>query len=387
VNIVQYMLGFRNADGGVVRALIDLSELLAAHGDQVTVLTVDAVDAPRAWDGQDGRPLLRTIEPRRLLKMLASAASLESVDEVIAAADVIHLHVPWDPICAQIATRARQKHVPYVVTVHGMLDDWTMAKSPAKKKAYLQFIGRAMLEQAAFVHSAAKIEAEQSEKWHPRGRSIVVPLPFDATPFASMPGPELALSRWPQLKTNQPILLSLGRLHPIKRLDWFLQAAAELRKQGRSCLVVLAGSGQPPHEQEIRSRASALGLDEHVIFTGLVGGEEKLSLFQASTLMVHPSAHESFGYSMVESLAAGVPLVTTKAVNLWPELEASGGAVIAEASPVALSAAVGSVLGNSDRLRQLSQQGRRWVQEQFHPSRLAESYQMMYESCRSISSR
>jgi len=383
VNIVQYMLGFRNADGGVVRALIDLVNLLAAHGHQVTVLTVDAVDAPRDWDGRDGRPLLKTLKPRRLLGMLADQTSLGVVDRSLTTADVVHLHVPWDPICAQIAGRARKHRVPYVVTVHGMLDDWTMSHGSAKKKTYLAVIGRRMLEGAAFVHSAAKIEAEQSARWHPRGRSIVVPLPFDAAPFASMPGPDLARSRWPALAGDRPVLLTLGRLHPIKRLNWLLEVAAELGRQGQACIVALAGSGESSHEQQLRDLAGKMGLRENVIFTGLVGGEEKRSLFQASTLMVHPSAHESFGYSMIEALATGLPLVTTKAVNLWPELHESGGAIIAEPSPAGLAASVKATLGDPERLKNMSQQGRQWVRQEFEPSRLARSYQMMYESCRS----
>src|SRR5687768_14169448 len=115
MRIVQYMQGFRHADGGVVRALIDLANALAQRGHAVDVLTLDASDAPAAWDGGAGRPRLHRLPTSRLPGPFAgrlSEAGLRTALGCIANADLLHLHVPWDPVCLRLAAAARKMHKP-----------------------------------------------------------------------------------------------------------------------------------------------------------------------------------------------------------------------------------------------------------------------------------
>ena len=62
---------------------------------------------------------------------------------------------------------------PYIVSVHGMLDDWSMEQKGLKKRIYLWLAGRKLLEQAYRVHTTAEGEAQQAGKWYPRGKSVV----------------------------------------------------------------------------------------------------------------------------------------------------------------------------------------------------------------------
>ncbi len=189
MNIVHYMAQFRVESGGVMRAVLDMCQALAVRGENVTLVTFDRTDVPRDWSGRDGKPSVVTVRKARRRLDRASAARLR---QTLADADVVHLHVPWDAVCLQVARLARAAHVPYLVSVHGMLDDWCMAQSRIKKRLYLALGGRRFLERAGAVHCTAEAEARQSSKWYPRGRAVVVPLIVDVAPYQDLPGPQLA---------------------------------------------------------------------------------------------------------------------------------------------------------------------------------------------------
>ena len=376
MKIIQYMLGFRNADGGVVRAVIDLCNALALRGHSVTVLTTDASDAPPEWNGGAGRPAMRKLAFSRMLPALLSRAALAQARETFAGADVIHLHVPWDPICAQLGRLARSTDIPYVLTVHGMLDDWTMASKAAKKRIYLRLAGRRLLERAAFVQCGAASEMEQSRRWYPRGRSVVVPLLFDLEPFKILPGPELARQKFAALNGAHANILYVGRLHPIKRIEMLLDAVQQLTNQ--QIRVLIAGSGDASYEEHLRGEVARRKLNDRVAFLGFVGGPEKLSLYQAADVVVHPSAHESFGFVLVEALACGTPVITTRAVNIWPELQQSGGAIITDQTSQAIAHAVEGALENRQRLADMGRAGRQWVSNHLDADRLSGEYESLY---------
>lgn len=383
MKIVQYMLGFRNADGGVVRAVIDLCNALAQRGHQVIALTTDASDAPRNWDGKANRPELRMLAVSRLAPMLASRAALSLARDAFGDAHIIHLHVPWDPVCAQLARLARSMSIPYVLTPHGMLDDWTMNEKSAKKRLYLGLAGKRLLERAAFVHCSAHVEAQQSAKWYPRGRSSVVPLPFDLEPYRNLPGEQAARREFPQLSQRDPVVLYLGRLHPIKRIEMLLDAVAQVVDTGTPLQLVVAGTGDADYERMLRQRAASSKLAQRIVFTGFISGQRKLSIYQAADFFVLPSAHESFGYAALEALACGTPAIVTRAVNIWSELESSGGVLVTGESAESLAAGLRQLAADGASRQRMGELGRAWTFHYFDPQRGIELYERMYRDAAS----
>src|SRR5690606_36946062 len=73
-------------------------------------------------------------------------------------------------------------------------------------------------------------------------------------------------------------------------------------------------------EQLARSR----GVAERIRFVGMISGPLKLSLYQSADVFVLPTHQENFGLVLIEALACGTPVVTTRGVDIWPELEAAG---------------------------------------------------------------
>ena len=166
------------------------------------------------------------------------------VERVLALAAAYERAAPAGDLAERALAHARtQLGKPYVLSIHGMLDEWNIAQKSFKKRLYLALGGRAMLEKAAAIHCTAQAEQDQSERWYPRGRSAVIPLLFDLSPFDPLPGPELARAKFPQTITDKPVILFVGRLHAIKRIELLIAAASELRKLGQSFKLAIAGPG------------------------------------------------------------------------------------------------------------------------------------------------
>ncbi len=382
MKIVHYLNRFVLADGGVVRAVLDLAAALAARGHEVVVLTHTDTDIPASWrSGQPGAPRLVKLDtPTNPLARL-NRASVARAAEALNGADALHLHTPWEPSNPQLAGAARAAGVPHIVSVHGMLDDWCMTQSAAKKRFYWTLTGRKLLETAAVVHCTAQAELEQAHKWFPRGTGRVIPLVFDLEPFANLPGPDAARSRFPTLAGAQLKILFLSRVHPKKGLEVLIDAAAALAQQGVELTLSIVGTGDEAYTQMIRQRAeSALG--SRAALLGLVTGTDKLSVYQAADLMAIPTSQENFGFVFPEALACRTPVITTKGVDIWPELEASGGAAIVDATPDAFAAAIRRLASDRAALIRMGELGREWVFRELDGGRVVERYEALYADAR-----
>ncbi len=383
MKIVHYKGTLRLEKGGDVRAVLDMCGQLAERGHDVSLLTYDPADAPREWhDAEPGRPRVVTVE--RLWGRLPrlGRAGLERARECIRDADVVHLHVPWDPVCRQLARIALRCRVPYVVSLHGMLDDWSMLQKGFKKRAYLALGGRGLLHRAQAVQCTAEAERDQSSKWYPQGHPAVVPYVVDVAPYLELPGPAEARQSFPEVFGDppMPVVLFLSRLHEKKGLERLIEAAARLRGRGVDFKVAIAGTGKPAYVDSLRELGHRLGLDDRLFFLGFVGGTTKVSLYEAADVFVLPTSQENWGLVLTESLACRTPVVTTRGVDIWRELQRSGGAVIVESDPDELAGAIGGLLDDPDARQAMGRQARSWVLETLDPDRVIERYDALYRA-------
>ena len=379
---VHYLRRVRLEDGGVVRVVLDICSLLALRGNHVTLLTTDPTDVPSTWEaGDKNLPRAATIRVPRLLGTLPIEA-----ESAIRNAHILHLHTPWGTpwgFCnMSFARSAKRLRVPYIVSIHGMLAEWSLRQNWLKKWLFLTLVGRRFLAGAARVHCTAAAELEQASRFLRHGSGIVMAYPVDLSSFADLPGTERALSEYPELTGETPRLLFLSRLHPKKRPDLLIEAAARLDKGGQPCQLILAGPGEPAYVAELQQLALERGLVRRVLFPGMVTGLTKVSLYQAADVFVLPTSHENFGIVLVEAMAAGTPVITTHAVDIWQELQ-SAGAVIVDQDPAQIATAIRSLIADLPMARQRGQQGREWVFRELDADRVIGAYERMYRDvCR-----
>ena len=376
MRILHYLPRVSIAEGGVTRAVLDLTDALARTGQDVTLLTYSDEDVPPEWAGAERAPRVELVDAPAWPGGLFSPGQRRSLEPRVAAADVVHLHAPWTLSNRQLASLARRSGTPYVLSIHGMLDDWSMSQRRLKKRAYLALGGRALLERAAAVHCTAAFEEEQAKKWFPGGRAETIPLVFDVSLFEG----EIDASRAPgPPPAGRPRLLFLSRIHEKKGLDRLIRAAAAIADEGLETDVLIAGTGEEAYVERMRALAAELGMAERTHFLGLVKGAEKAALYASADLFVLPTSQENFGFVCPEALACGTPAVTTRGVDIWPELEESGGAVIVENTPEGIAGGVRELLADAARREEMGRRGREWVLSRFSGDRVAREYVSLYE--------
>lgn len=379
MRIVYYLQRVDLADGGVVRAVLDMAGAMAKLGEDVVIATVDGQDIPvEWWDGKPGVPRAVLVgESVGFLGRLGSP-EIQRLKNAIAEADVLHLHGPWEFSNIQAATIARGEGVPYIVSTHGMLDEWPMAQKSIKKRIYLALFAGKMLRSATRIHTTAEAEREQVSRWVPAQKDSTIPCIMDLEPYRVLPGSDEAQEVFPRLRTEALKLLFLSRLHIKKGIDVALRELAQLRDDGLSAQLFIAGTGEESYVSQLRQQVDDLRLQDHVQFLGLVTGQLKLSLFQACDLMLLPTSQENFGLALTESIACGTPVVTTRGTDIWRELEASGGAVITDRKAGSFANVIMELSTDRQALLERGERARNYVFDWLAPEVVGALFHKLY---------
>lgn len=379
MRIVHFLTRVRTEDGGVARATLDLCGALASAGHDVTLVTFEARDVPDAWkNGEPGCPRVEELPPINGPIKLFSRWARRRLEMILSRADVAHIQELWLPPAAQVAQVARRVGTPYILSVHGMLDDWAMAQKSFKKQAYLKLVGNRMIRGARVVHCAAAGEARQAQRWLPQQLADIVPLLLDIEPYRILPSRGTSRAGLPG-DAGAPTVAFLGRVHPQKGIDRLIEAAGALARAGEATEVLIAGTGAPEYLDELKQLAASLGIADRVHFLGHVLGADKVRLLRGADMLVLPSFQESFGLVLVEALACGTPVITTRAVDISPELETSGSSIIIETpTPAAVGGAISQLLRDPARRIDMGEAGRRWVLEYLDRDRVLAQFDGLY---------
>jgi glycosyltransferase involved in cell wall biosynthesis len=322
-----------SSTGGIGRHVVSLARGLVARGDEVTVFgprqTQERFDFARygaAFAPVDTASAAGTLALRRDLAVLNPV--------------IVHAHGLRAGLAAGLAAAPG---VPLVVTWHNGLVRHGMGA-----------IVRRLLERRVARRADVTLGASQELVVRARavgGRDVrlgPVAAPDLPTPVRTPAEVRAELG----MADGQPLLVSVGRLHPHKGYDVLVEAAARWRTRKPAPLVVVAGSGpaylQLAHEIS-HKRAPVL----------LLGNRDDIAdLLAAADLAVVTSVLEARQMFAQEALRAGVPLVAT-AVGGLPELVGAAAVLVPPRDVDALDKAVTGLLDDPDRRAELARLGPR----------------------------
>jgi len=158
----------------------------------------------------------------------------------------------------------------------------------------------------------------------------VVPTGIDLGKFQNMVGPRFRDKHG--IAEDEKVILYLGRMGDEKNVELVVESMAELRKRNVEKLrFVIAGGGPDGYMKKLKKLASSLKLDD-IIWTGFITGQDWLDCYGAADITFFPSVTETQGLVVIESLAAGVPLVSVKAIGPASTMDGERGCLWAEAN-------------------------------------------------------
>lgn len=190
------------------------------------------------------------------------------------------------------------------------------------------------------------------------------------------PGAGAAYFQQPAPETqSRPYVLYTGAVEPRKNLDRLLDAWLALPRDYRQAfeLRIAGPTGWQANNTEARLKAA-----EGVRRLGYVPETQLPDLFRRATLFVYPSLYEGFGLPVVQAMASGVPVITSRVSSL-PEVAGEAAEYVNPRSTVDLAAALRRLLDDPARRAQLGAAGQARA-ARFRWSRCAEATWRLLES-------
>ena len=256
--------------------------------------------------------------------------------------DVVHTH---SPVPAVVARAALWRHpVPFVHTEHNVWPRY----HPATRA-----LNALTLRRNAYVIAVSEAVAASLPTSGPPVETIVHGVDRDR--FRNGAEHRRAARQALGLPETACVIGTVGHLTPKKGHARLLEATAELAPRHPALRTVIVGRG--PLEQALRAQARALGIEEQVVFAGLRA--DVPDILPAFDVFVLPSLFEGLPISLLEAMAASIPVVAT-AVGGIPEVIRSGsdGVLVNGDDPSALVRAIGSLLDDSAERARLGLAGR-----------------------------
>ncbi|BDA71460.1 hypothetical protein RIVM261_003540 [Rivularia sp. IAM M-261] len=287
--------------------------------------------------------------------------------------DIVHIHAIFSYPSTVAMAIARLKKVPYIVQPHGLLCKWSLQQKSCKKQIYLKLIEQANLNGSQALHFTSQQEQQEANVLELKAPNFILPLGiFPSTPVYNA---RKRLRQLFNIPPDEPIILFLSRLHPKKGLDYLIPA---LSKSNHRFTFILAGSGSPEYEAQIKSLVFSTNLHNSTLLVGFVQGEFKDLLIQGSDLFVLTSRSESFGIVVLEALIAGLPLLITPGVALAPIIKQHQVGYVTELDVSAISCTLDEFLTNTQAAKDMGERGRQLVFEKYTWEQIASQMQQIY---------
>ncbi|EJW09531.1 Glycosyltransferase [Rhodovulum sp. PH10] len=346
--------------GGIFRHVRDLATAQSAAGHAVGLVCdsrtggafeADAIAAlaPTLALGAARLPMRRDVSPADLP---ALSRLMRHIGEL--SPDVVHCHGAKGGVYGRLvaARLGRKRPVACLYAPHG----GSLHYEAGSLEGRFYFGIERGLERItdALVHvSAYEAEIYRRKIGRPRCRAVVIPNGLRDDEF------EPVIPR-----ADARDLLFLGMYRDLKGTDVFLEAIALLEtRYGRRATAHLFGQAEDEGRRRYQALAENLGIAERVTFHDPA---RTRSAFAQGRLVVVPSRAESMPYIVLETIAAGVPIVATRVGGIPEIFGPSAGELVPPGDADALAAALAGVLADPVRAQIAAAARFDYVRPRFH---------------------
>lgn len=370
-------------DGGPSFVMPLIARGLQRAGVAVDVATTVGDEEAALLDGDPGRPVTRDnvnyFYFRRQAEFYKVSRPLTRwLARHIGDYNLVHIHALFSYATSAAANLAIKNRVPYIIRPLGALNRWGMEnRRRLLKQLSFRFVERRILTNAASIHYTSRQEKLEAELAGVTTTPVVIPLGIDTSLFQSGETAARFYNRFPIAEGRQ-IILFLSRLDPKKGLDILLRAFREVHAAHPASLLVMAGDGKREFVAGLKELAAELGIDEHVVWTGFLGGDDKTAALSAASLFALPSYSENFGIALVEAMAAGLPCVLSDQVGIAPDVDEFQAGSVVPCEDAALASALKQLLADADLRRRFGENAVRLANARFSIEAMTGSLVKLY---------
>jgi len=175
--------------------------------------------------------------------------------------------------------------------------------------------------------------------------------------------------------SGRPVVGAVGRLTPVKGLQFLLRAAPEVVRENPDVLFLFVGDG--PERQALEDEAKSLGIQNSVCFLGV--REDIPELLSSMDVLAMPSLSEAMPMALLEAMASGKAVVASR-VGTIPSViqERVNGITLSPGDVSGLASALNDLLRNKEFRTALGYNARRTVESRFSAACMARQYRELY---------
>ena len=358
--------------GGAQRIVIELAGRLAQSNWEVCVITNERGLLLQDLRGVRGVEVITVATLRREITPFKDLLALVRITSLLKnfKPDIVHTHTPKAGLIGRVA--ARLLCIPCIHTVHGIGCD-VSAMSPVEKvyMACERLTAKLSAVQVMVSEGLRKTCVEHGLA--PDGKVRVIFGGFDARQFAKLPTRSQARAAL-GLPVEGVVIGTVSCMKPGKRVGDFVEVCKQVRSVIPDTTAVVVGDGEL--RQEIQREIDREGLEESIRLLGW--RRDVPAIMAAMDVFVLMSAHEGFPLTVLEAMAAGVPVVATRVDGCIEIIEETRAGVLIERGDIEGGAtAVVRLLNDRGRLEQMGRRARKGV-ARWNFDSMCERYKEVY---------
>ncbi len=272
-------------------------------------------------------------------------------------ADIFHI---IDPSEAHITYWLKNKNKSVVVTCHDLVNYYY--KDNLKNSVELPFISRFMwlyaikgMKRADSIVAVSSMTAKDTTEIldiQPSNISVI-PNAVDKI-FNPLPKAQAESFREQQgIGSETLCLLNVGSNHPRKNITNILKAINILKQNKLYFHFLKAGTD---FTEEQKAYIQAEELESYISYLGKPNKEDLREIYNAADILIAPSLHEGFGITLLEAMACGTPVISSK-VSAMPEVVADAGILVEPTDVQAIADAVSHLHNNPDYYQESVKKG------------------------------
>ena len=367
---------------GAITLIRQLSRALARKGHEVGIFTSDFEMSKEYIDSL--YPVKIYAHPSWLnlrgLYLYLSPSIISEAKRIVKDFDVLHLHCFRSVQNIVMHHYAKKYGVPYVLDTHGSLPR-THGESSFKWLLRWLFdvaFGYRLLRDASKVIAETEVGVNEYKEFGVNQDKIaLIPPPFPIEEFSQLP--PLGLFRQKYNIKDKHIIMFLGRIHWIKGLDFLVESFSQLAQYRSDTILVIVGNDDG-YKSNLDKLIDKLDLSDRVLFTGFLGGDEKLSALVDADVVVQTSVYEQGAWAPFEAILCNTPIIVSNNSGAGEDVKKiDAGYLVGYNNKNQLRDMMQYVLDNPTEAQKKTQKAKEYIKSALSLDKGIEKYEKLYK--------
>ncbi|WP_455369469.1 glycosyltransferase family 4 protein [[Eubacterium] cellulosolvens] len=272
--------------------------------------------------------------------------------------DIIHAHTYGFAHTDLASFISKIKNIPLVVTTHYDRSKTDEISKILLREVYDNIIGRMTLSLGKKIFAATDYEKNflVSKFSLNKNKICVVPNGVEFDKFRNLPDPQSMISQYGLEKSR--VALFVGRIEKKKGLQYLLQAAPKVVSEFPDFKILIVGPDWG-YQNELKKIAQRIEIEDLVIFAGQLSELDLLKAYNLCEFSILPSLGEATGLTILESMAAGRPIVASRLPTISEfVVHKKGGILFEPGNPEKLADSIISLMSNPKLREKLIKNGK-----------------------------